>query len=354
MKLARVRELSAHERELLAKARQLLRRRARPAMNPKDLFADSDPLTFEEGKSRPKLGRTQKEALTMAGAGRRPELLKEGREFDESRLVSSPLFAGRGGRQKTLGENRPVTRRKARQILHEGQVHGRPLSPAQRAFFGARASGYPLPNPSLSQATDARLSQIHALFTSGVSESTGRLRYAGGYGPGSRDVVGRIGGVKPSIPELRHESASPQAIAAAIERGHGVVYDRVRDSVARDLSRYYSEPKKRSRGRLTVAPHKALRPYCHHCRTQHAKGEHRFHGEGAFHRTHLFSFNPRRAIRRLGPGYQVRYGRRIGRVPGNYKHDILSRRAQVYATEPGWYFLKHRSIVIATARPLAG
>jgi hypothetical protein len=353
MQLARVRELSPHEQKLLREARQLLRRRAKPAMNPKDLFADSDPLTFEEGKSRPKLGRTQKEALTLAGAGRRPELLKEGREFDQTRLVASPLFAGRGGAQRLLEEQRPTTR-----DPRECPKCGVPLAGAYEQAHHEHwheKQERPRRNPNLSQATDARLSQIHALFTSGVSESTGRLRYAGGYGAGSRDVVGRIGGVKPAIPELRHERASPQAIAAAIERGHGKVYNRVRSAVEIEMQREGFKPaRKRSRGRLTVAPHKSVRPYCHHCKTQHARGEHRFHGEGSFHRTHLFSFNPLNRVRRLGPGYEVRYRRRIGRVPGNYKHEILSRRAQVYASEPGWYYLKHRSIIIATARPLAG
>lgn len=36
-----------------------------------------------------------------------------------------------------------LTRRKAKLILHHGEVRGRALSPAQRRFFGARASGYP-------------------------------------------------------------------------------------------------------------------------------------------------------------------------------------------------------------------
>jgi hypothetical protein len=38
---------------------------------------------------------------------------------------------------------RGISRRKARSILHEGQVGGFPLTERQRKFFGARASGYP-------------------------------------------------------------------------------------------------------------------------------------------------------------------------------------------------------------------
>lgn len=41
----------------------------------------------------------------------------------------------------------PVSQGKARQILHEGQIRGRSLTRAQRGYFGARASGAPLPNP---------------------------------------------------------------------------------------------------------------------------------------------------------------------------------------------------------------
>lgn len=41
----------------------------------------------------------------------------------------------------------PISRRKARLILHHGEVRGFPLTERQRKFFGARASGYPLRNP---------------------------------------------------------------------------------------------------------------------------------------------------------------------------------------------------------------
>jgi hypothetical protein len=40
-----------------------------------------------------------------------------------------------------------MTRRKARLILHHGEVRGYPLTPKQRRFMGARASGYPVRNP---------------------------------------------------------------------------------------------------------------------------------------------------------------------------------------------------------------
>jgi hypothetical protein len=50
---------------------------------------------------------------------------------------------------KQYRPNRPLTAAKARTILHHGKVSGRRLTPQQRKFFGARASGYPaLSNPA--------------------------------------------------------------------------------------------------------------------------------------------------------------------------------------------------------------
>jgi|ETNvirome_6_1000_1030641.scaffolds.fasta_scaffold147424_2 hypothetical protein len=37
-----------------------------------------------------------------------------------------------------------VTRRKAKKILSENKVYGKPLTPKQRKMFGARASGKPV------------------------------------------------------------------------------------------------------------------------------------------------------------------------------------------------------------------
>lgn len=43
-----------------------------------------------------------------------------------------------------MTNNPTISRRKARQILHEGMVRGHRLTEQQRRFFGARASGYPM------------------------------------------------------------------------------------------------------------------------------------------------------------------------------------------------------------------
>ena len=37
---------------------------------------------------------------------------------------------------------------KAREILHHGEVHGKPLTKAQRGFMGARAGGYAVKRPA--------------------------------------------------------------------------------------------------------------------------------------------------------------------------------------------------------------
>lgn len=37
-----------------------------------------------------------------------------------------------------------LTKRKARKILRDGEVHGKPLTKKQKGFFGARAGGAPV------------------------------------------------------------------------------------------------------------------------------------------------------------------------------------------------------------------
>lgn len=48
------------------------------------------------------LGENAEEAQRLLYAGRRPELLKEGRTFDETRLEASPLFANAGRQGRLL------------------------------------------------------------------------------------------------------------------------------------------------------------------------------------------------------------------------------------------------------------
>lgn len=63
---------------------------------------------------------------------------------------------------------RNLTRHKARQILHEGRACGRALSPAQRGYFGARASGAPVRNAvrTVDMLEDGQLIVRHSFYGS--------------------------------------------------------------------------------------------------------------------------------------------------------------------------------------------
>lgn len=156
--------------------------------------------------------------------------------------------------------------------------------------------------PTFSNLVDERLAQIRDEAESGASHMTGKLKYAyqdidrqrGQDGPMEQgEVIGRLGGL--NIPELLTARTTPQRGAAAIRRGKGVVYQRIRHAAEHELERAgYSRkmgPRKRG-GRLAVPGHPRITAKCSHCTGPHTTDQHRFHGEGAFHTTHLFAFNP--------------------------------------------------------------
>jgi len=150
----------------------------------------------------------------------------------------------------------------------------------------------------LDQAVEARLQQLRDLVRSGDTDLTGRSYRDSVYDDrGHRvhegKIVGRFkGGMSIAFPELEHTGIRPGQAASAIERHKGKVFRRLAAETRRQLEPHVKEPRRRSPGRPTVAPHEALTAKCKVCGQFHGKGPHRFHGEGSFHQTHLFSFNP--------------------------------------------------------------
>lgn len=182
----------------------------------------------------------------------------------------------------------------------------------------------------LDQSVDARLREMADVFET----------HRGLTGKAKRDtsgaVVGRFRGSLAAYPEVAHTGYQPGQIAKAIRRGKGVVYRRVRADVRRGLEPYFPKERKRYPERPTVPPHERLTKKCQVCGLYHGKGQHRFHGEGSFHQTHLFSFNPRGGsmptqiyaqvlsiVAKKGPGHKCSPGCR--RANHTYIHRFKSR-----------------------------
>lgn len=53
-------------------------------------------------------------------------------------------MAKHGKHKKRKGAKASPSPAKAREMLHHGEVHGKPITERQRKFFGARASGQPI------------------------------------------------------------------------------------------------------------------------------------------------------------------------------------------------------------------
>jgi len=138
----------------------------------------------------------------------------------------------------------------------------------------------------LDQSVDARLREMADVFEA----------HRGLTGKAKRDtsgaVVGRFRGSLAAYPEVAHTGYQPAQIARAVRRGKGVIYRRVRADVRRELQAYFPVERRRYPERPTIPPHERLTRKCKVCGHYHGKGQHRFHGEGSFHQTHLFTFNP--------------------------------------------------------------
>lgn len=133
------------------------------------------------------------------------------------------------------------------------------------------------------QVTLAMLQEFADVHSSGVTEMTGKGRRDAGR---EGEFIGRFGGIKKSYPGISGLKQGPKAIAAAIRRGRGKVFDQVKSSVyAAMLKKGFLPARKHSPGRPTISAHTGLRR-CARCKTVHTKGQHRFHGPGSFERTH--------------------------------------------------------------------
>jgi hypothetical protein len=145
--------------------------------------------------------------------------------------------------------------------------------------------------PSLDQATEARLSEIRDVLRSGAGELAGKsMREMGETPDDSGKIIKRFRGFSHAYPELVKYSYPRQTLLRALDTKKGKVYELIYRA-SRDVMEYegFVPRKKRSPGKSTVEPH-AGRSRCTHCGVMHTKGQHRFHGADAFHRTHAFAF----------------------------------------------------------------
>ena len=253
-----------------------------------------------------------------------------------------------------------MTRRRTTSKCH---VNGHILGAGRRCVACGKAYQTPARTnrkPTLQEATAQRMAEFAALAESGITEMTGRLRreYTS-EDPMERggDVVGRFGGLKPAYPELMAISAGPKQIAQAIRRGKGRTFETVQQLMAAQMHKEGFEPaRRRSPGRPTVAPHQSLTTRCKHCNGLHTTSQHRFHGKGALHRTHLWAFptkpnSPRRPApkikpQRIGRTQRVFYLRDQGKRQGPYVHKFTRRAAGLWTHAPGWYYFDKNVAVI--------
>lgn len=192
--------------------------------------------------------------------------------------------------------------------------------------------------PTLEQFVEWRMLDIAAMGRSGVGEMTGKARreyYVSPHEVGK--IVGRYGGL--NIPELERAGVSPSVAARAIERGHGKVFNRIlREVVSEGEREGLKRSRKRSRGKLVIPPHAQLTKRCKLCGVDHSKGEHRFHGKGAFHSTHLFAFGGNPAMKRRRNPQEIpdvfkRFLEHIGYLPATFSPEMLRATYNFYTKD---------------------
>lgn len=194
------------------------------------------------------------------------------------------------------------------------------------------------------QAAQSVLRDVAAQIRSFDTHHTGKvLRDVHG------DAVGRGRGIMPGLtrdyPSLSVWEGKPSKLAAAIEAGKGQKYVQVLDGVLHDIE---SQPslvrfarsaplaELRKLPAIAYPPHRGSAK-CLSCGHTHGRGSHRFHGRGAFDRTHGITrrraerpdlgeevpdwvTNPRRGGVLVGILREIRYKRTVGKHPGFYKH----------------------------------
>ena len=228
--------------------------KSKPAV-PKEVKTPAEARELLHEPQPAMLGQNAEEAMTKAAAGRRPELLKEGKEFDQTRLVESPLFQGRGGPQGFL-----ETDARAEEPAESAKNKiGRKLSDVERKLPNPEAEASAL-NDMHFFAEDIRGMQGHreaaASALSSESNAAGKE-----IEENLRDEWAKVGkslGVKPP-PGL--EGMSPGRIAKAIEKGSGKDFERVKQSfldVAREGFSVYRQSQRENVGGLADLRRRAL------------------------------------------------------------------------------------------------
>jgi hypothetical protein len=344
MERAKQRPLTAAEKSQLAKARQILRRARRPATNAARGVPDSFVRFLREQGYIEATFRPDILEQTYVGFRHDRKLWKKYEDWQ----AGQALFSGAPSQGGLFGNPKHrkfpaciVCGRPTKQIRFGVRLHEK-----CKAKYRPPAPAATNRRPTLDEATDYRLQQIAEAFESGISKQTGRaVMVESGAGGGGRQVIRRIKGVKSGFPELGIlDKDTPAAIAAAIRRGKGKIYERVRWAVAHGFEKTGQFSRStRPAGRRSVKPHPG-RKYCRHCRTAHTKGQHIAHGRGSFHRTHLFSFgakhNPRErgGLVRMGRLIELRYDRDHGAHPGFYKH--------VFKSKPTVYYDPQKNVIL--------
>lgn len=160
----------------------------------------------------------------------------------------------------------------------------------------------------MSNLTDAVGARLHEIVSAGDSSDWEIV----GRSVGERDqVTGRIeerarrirGGWFDLFPEL---SDGPKASSSAIRKGKGKIYRRIVGQVT-DYMRQFV-PRERKKKPPSVPGHGSLTQKCKLCHVPHSKKQHRFHGRGAFHKTHLWGFRMNKARKNPAASMPLVYG----------------------------------------------